>query len=133
MSSANVPCIAQHGCDTGVCEKNTPPEKEYGNTSFKNTTSGAGEQFLLLDFKAKACTKGCLFVTDTDMMCFDCRCLKGLAETPRDVREQEDREFLRRQAKTMSCNYNIARRRASLTCIRRFQFEVHVCHLKCCI
>ena len=31
-----------------------------GNTSFKNTKSGAGEQFLLPGCRAKACTKGVL-------------------------------------------------------------------------
>ena len=36
--------------------KNTPPEKKTrGKISFKNTKSGAGEQFLLQDCKAKAC------------------------------------------------------------------------------
>ena len=40
---------------TGVCEKNIPPDrKTCGKTSLKNTKSGAGEQFLLLDCRAKA-------------------------------------------------------------------------------
>ena len=39
--------------------KNTPPEKRtLGKMSLKNTTSGAGEQFLLLACKAKARVKG---------------------------------------------------------------------------
>ena len=40
---------------TGVCEKNTPPErKTLGTISLKSTKSGAGEQFLPLDCMAKA-------------------------------------------------------------------------------
>ena len=36
--------------DTGVCEKNIPPEKKTcGKVSSRNTNSGAGEQFLLKD------------------------------------------------------------------------------------
>ena len=39
--------------------KNTPPEKNTGGkTGFQSTKSGAGEQFLLLDFMAKARIKG---------------------------------------------------------------------------
>ena len=41
---------------TGVCEKNTPPEKRtWGKITFKNTESGAGEQFLQPDCSAEAC------------------------------------------------------------------------------
>ena len=47
---------------------NTPPdEKTRKNISLQNTTSGAGEQYLLLRRKAKVCVKVqgvCLF-TDT--------------------------------------------------------------------
>ena len=51
---------------TGVCEKNTPPEKKKdGNIGFGNTESGAGEQFLLLDCMAKARAKGVFLFTDT--------------------------------------------------------------------
>ena len=50
--------------DTGVCEKNTPPEKKtlrkIGSQSGK---SGAGEQFLPLDCKAEVHLKGVLFQT----------------------------------------------------------------------
>ena len=46
----------------GVCEKDTPPEKStHWNSSFQNTKSGAGEQFLLLDCRARACAKGLFF------------------------------------------------------------------------
>ena len=49
-------------CGTGVCEKCTPPEKKTrGNISFRSTISGGVEQFLLLDFMAKASTKGVFF------------------------------------------------------------------------
>ena len=44
---------------TGVCEKNTPPDKKTGwNISFESTKSGAGLQFLLLGRMAKAHGKG---------------------------------------------------------------------------
>ena len=47
---------------SGVCEKNTPPEKNTcGKISFQSTKSGAGEQFLLQDCRARACAKGTLF------------------------------------------------------------------------
>ena len=48
--------------DTGVCEKSTPPEKNNRHwiVSFQSTKSGAGEQFLLLDCRARACAKGAL-------------------------------------------------------------------------
>ena len=48
---------------TGVCEKNTPPEKTtLGQISMKHTESGAGEQLLLLGRMAKAPhVKGLLF------------------------------------------------------------------------
>ena len=39
--------------DTGVCEKNTPPQKKtLGTIRLRNTTSGAGEEFLLLFCRA---------------------------------------------------------------------------------
>ena len=59
---------------TGAClcvcvcvrDKNTPPEKKMrGKSSFQSTNSGAGLQFLLLDCRAKACTKGLRIFTDT--------------------------------------------------------------------
>ena len=47
---------------TGVCEKNTPPEKRtLGKIGFRSTKSGAGEQFLPLECKAKACAKAVSF------------------------------------------------------------------------
>ena len=47
--------------DTGVCKKETPPEKKTcEHISLENTQSGAGEQFLLLDCRARACAKGVL-------------------------------------------------------------------------
>ena len=47
---------------TGVCERNTPPEKNtHGNLSFKNTKQGAGEQFLPQNCMAKAFGKGVCF------------------------------------------------------------------------
>ena len=51
------------GRNTGVCEKSTPPEKStHRNTSFQSTKSGAGEQFLLLHCRARACAKGFVFL-----------------------------------------------------------------------
>ena len=50
--------------NTGVCGKSTPPEKTtLGKMSFQSTKSGAGEQFLLQDCRAKAHVKGvcCLY------------------------------------------------------------------------
>ena len=42
-------------CGTGVCEKNTPPEKKtFGEIIFRSTKSGAGGQVLLQDCRAKA-------------------------------------------------------------------------------
>ena len=59
------PCDVFHlgqNSDTGVCEQNTPPEKTtLGDMSFRSTTSGAGEQFLLQDCMAKADVKGVFF------------------------------------------------------------------------
>ena len=47
---------------TGVCEKNTPPDKKTGwKISFESTESGAGLQFLLLARMAKAHVKGLIF------------------------------------------------------------------------
>ena len=44
---------------TGVCEKNTPREKNtHWNVSVQSTKSGAGLQFLLWDCRAEACAKG---------------------------------------------------------------------------
>ena len=45
-------------CHTGVCERTTPPKNHTRwSVSFQKTKSGAGEQFLLLDCKARACAK----------------------------------------------------------------------------
>ena len=55
----------------GVCEKNTPPEKNARwNISFQSTKSGAGEQFLLSSHK-----KECFF-TDTGirLSCYHNQC-----------------------------------------------------------
>ena len=47
---------------TGVCEKNTPRENDaHWNVSLQSTRSGAGEQFLLLDCRARACAEGLFF------------------------------------------------------------------------
>ena len=47
---------------TGVCEKNTPPEKKtLGTISLQSTKSGAGEGFLLLGRMANARAKGVFF------------------------------------------------------------------------
>ena len=47
----------------GVCEKNTPPEKNTRwTTSFQSTKSGAGLQFLLWDCRARACAQKECFV-----------------------------------------------------------------------
>ena len=46
--------------------KNTPLDwKTGGKLSFQKTKSGAGLQFLLLDCRARACTKGVVLFTDT--------------------------------------------------------------------
>ena len=53
-------------------EKNTPPEERAcGKTGFKNTKSGAGEQFLLVDCRGKAPVKGVCLFTDTGMAAYD--------------------------------------------------------------
>ena len=45
-----------------VCEQNISPERRtQRNISFQNTKSGAGEQFLLQDCRARACAKGVFF------------------------------------------------------------------------
>ena len=50
------------GIHTGVCEKSTPPEqKALGTIGMKITQSGAGEQFLPQDCKAKAYTIKLMF------------------------------------------------------------------------
>ena len=47
---------------TGVCLKDTPPERRTRRfISFQNTKSGAGEQYLLLCCRAKAHLKGLHF------------------------------------------------------------------------
>ena len=52
---------------TGICEKNTPPDKKTGwKISFESAKSGAGLQFLSLDCRAKAHLKECVF-TDSRM------------------------------------------------------------------
>ena len=54
--------------NTGVREKNTPPDKKTReNTSFENNESGAGEQLLLLDCRARACAKG-VFISQTPVV-----------------------------------------------------------------
>ena len=54
--------ISLLGADTGVCEKDTPPEKTaLGTTSLNNAKSGAGEEFLLLFSRAEAHIKGMFF------------------------------------------------------------------------
>ena len=56
-------------CATDVCEKNTPPEiNSHWSISFQSAKSVAGEQFLLLACRARACAKILLF-TDTDIEC----------------------------------------------------------------
>ena len=47
---------ARRQAATGVCEKNTPPEKNTPNwnISFQITKPGVGLQFLLLGFRARA-------------------------------------------------------------------------------
>ena len=50
---------SSHDGDTGVCEENTPPDKQaHGNISLKSTKSGAGLQFLLLDCRIGVRVKG---------------------------------------------------------------------------
>ena len=51
------------GGASDVCEINTPPERKAGaNTSFQSIKSGAGAQLLLQDCRARAATKGVLFL-----------------------------------------------------------------------
>ena len=67
--------------DTGVCEKNTPPEKKTcGKITFRSIQSGAGEQFLPQDCRARTRRKGVSF--------HRCRyeVLKQMLETPGPVR-----------------------------------------------
>ena len=54
--------MSQH---TGVYDKNTPPRKKTSrNIGFRSTKSGAGQQFLLRDCKARAHPKG-VFISQT--------------------------------------------------------------------
>ena len=51
--------------NTGVCEKETPPEKKtLGQIGSQSTDSGAGAQFMLLGCGAKAPKQG-VFLIDT--------------------------------------------------------------------
>ena len=53
---------------TGVCEENTPRENNtMRNIGLRSTESGAGEQFLLRDCKARARPKGVFLFTDAGM------------------------------------------------------------------
>ena len=53
---------------TSVCEQITPPEKKAGESiGFESTESGAGEQFLLLDYMAKGRATGESFFRDAGM------------------------------------------------------------------
>ena len=55
----------QHTVPVSV-NKNTPPENNtHWNISFQSTKSGAGKQFLPLDFRTVALRKGVFFFTDT--------------------------------------------------------------------
>ena len=47
--------------NAGVCEKITLENNTHWNISYESTTSGAGEPFLLLDCRARACAKGVMF------------------------------------------------------------------------
>ena len=63
---------AGFGIQIDVCEKNTPPEKKTcRKNSFQNTELGGGQQFLLLDCRARACTKG-VFFSQTPVGPADC-------------------------------------------------------------
>ena len=57
-------------CDTGVCEQiNTSPDKKtLGSVGLKNTKSGGGDQFLLLDCRATARRKGVSSFTGTGII-----------------------------------------------------------------
>ena len=55
---------ARHTYGTGVCEKNTPPEKKaLGKISVQSTKSGAGEQLFSLGCRAEARAKGVFLQT----------------------------------------------------------------------
>ena len=58
--SSNLKQTCMHGCCglTGVCEKTYSGLEDRRKISFQRTKSGAGLQFLLLDCRARACTKG---------------------------------------------------------------------------
>ena len=54
--------VSERTTPAGVCENNTPPERKIlGNISLKDTKSGAGEEFMLQDCRARACSKGVFF------------------------------------------------------------------------
>ena len=60
-----------HGTPTDVCGKKTPPEKKtIGKISLQSTKSGAGEQLLPLDCKARAHLEG-MFVSWTPVVTHD--------------------------------------------------------------
>ena len=59
-------CSHAYDIDACVCDKDTPRKKKTcGTISFRSITSGAGEQFLLQDYMAKAGIKGVFFSQTT--------------------------------------------------------------------
>ena len=60
--------IITTSCLSVSAKKITPPrEKTHGNISLKNTTSGEGEQFMLLDCGIRACVQG-VFCSQTPVL-----------------------------------------------------------------
>ena len=58
--------ISPAGLTPASVKKNTPPEKQsLGTISLKSTESGAGEQFMPQDSRAKAFITGMSLFTDT--------------------------------------------------------------------
>ena len=55
------------GTPTGLCEKTLLWKRLHREIGFQSTRSEAREQFLPLDYRARACRKGTFFFTDTGM------------------------------------------------------------------
>ena len=70
LFSPSLPLSLSPSPHTGVCETNTPSgKKDSWADKLSNTKSGAAEQFLLSDCKAKVRVKGVLF-SQTPVDCF---------------------------------------------------------------
>ena len=86
---------------TGVCEKNTAPEKKAcGKISFQSNKSGAGQQLLLQDCRAKARTKGVLFRTPVVLR----RVMLVAYSRARQLRRVPERAVCRPSSSWMKCS-----------------------------